>query len=207
MMKHLVLSLLLLCPGTAWAGIKARWEQNKDRYGLRISLAESLTDQQKKLLYSGFSTFSHLEVRWLDHAVRRSLVFVSECTIKFDLWEEKFELLHFLESRKENSLKSFQQYIDLCLQADISSQSNIAHIASQGARLEVRLDISQVSNEFAQDVRSWLIQQQSGVMRGLFSHMLGDLKLSESTQMVVIAPPLAPEPEKTKPVVKGASRG
>jgi hypothetical protein len=205
MMRPLVLALLL-ASGTAWADIKAQWEQARDRPSLRINLAGSLTDQQRKLLYSGFSTFSHLEVRWLDGNARRSLVFISECTIKFDLWEEKFELLHFLERRKENSLKSFQQYTDLCLQADISNQSNIAQMASQGARLEVRLDISQVSNEFAQDVRSWLIQQQSGVMRGLFSHMLGDLKLSESTQIVVVAPPLAAI-EKDKPVVKGAGRG
>jgi hypothetical protein len=205
MMRPLVLALLL-ASGTAWAEIKAHWEQSKDRPSLRIDLVESLSDQQKKLLYSGFSTFSHLEVRWLDGNARRSLVFISECTIKFDLWEEKFELLHFLERRKENSLKSFQQYTDLCLQADISNQRNITQMASQGARLEVRLDISQVSNEFAQDVRSWLIQQQSGVMRGLFSHMLGDLKLSESTQTVVNAPPLA-SVERDKPVVKGAGRG
>ncbi len=206
MMRFLVLALLFVT-GSAWADIKAQWEQNKDsKNSLRINLTESLTEQQKKLLYSGFSTFSHLEVRWLDNDIRRSLVFISECTIKFDLWEEKFELLHFLEARKENSLKSFQQYTDLCLQADISSQSNIAQIARLGARLEVRLDISQVSNEFAQDVRSWLIQQQSGVMRGLFSHMLGDLKLSESTQTVVLVPPLN-NAEKDKPILKGAGRG
>jgi len=196
MMRTLAL-LLLLVSGAAWADIKAHWESRKDQQSLRINLAESLTEQQKKLLYSGFSTFSHLEVRWIDNDVRRTLVFISECTIKFDLWEEKFALLHFLELRKENSLKSFQQYTDLCLQADISSQSNIAQIASRGARLEVRLDISQVSNEFAQDVRSWLIQQQSGVMRGLFSHMLGDLKLSESTQTILVVPPF----------VKGVDRG
>lgn len=196
MMRTLAL-LLLLVSGPAWADIKVHWESGKDRQSLRINLAESLTEQQKKLLYSGFSTFSHLEVRWIDNDVRRTLVFISECTIKFDLWEEKFALLHFLELRKENSLKSFQQYTDLCLQADISNQSNIAQIANRGARLDVRLDISQVSNEFAQDVRSWLIQQQSGVMRGLFSHMLGDLKLSESTQTILVVPPL----------VKGADRG
>jgi hypothetical protein len=196
MMRTLAL-LLLLVSAPAWADIKVHWESSKDRQSLRINLAESLTEQQKKLLYSGFSTFSHLEVRWIDNDVRRTLVFISECTIKFDLWEEKFALLHFLELRKENSLKSFQQYTDLCLQADISNQSNIAQIASRGARLDVRLDISQVSNEFAQDVRSWLIQQQSGVMRGLFSHMLGDLKLSESTQTILVVPPL----------VKGADRG
>ncbi len=206
MMRFLVLALLFVT-GSAWADIKAQWEQNKDsKNSLRINLTESLTEQQKKLLYSGFSTFSHLEVRWLDNDIRRTLVFISECTIKFDLWEEKFELLHFLEARKENSLKSFQQYTDLCLQADISSQSNIAQIARLGARLEVRLDISQVSNEFAQDVRSWLIQQQSGVMRGLFSHMLGDLKLSESTQTVVQVPPLN-NAQKDKPILKGAGRG
>jgi hypothetical protein len=206
MMRHLVL-LLLFGSAPAWAEIKAHWDQSKDRPSLRINLADSLTNQQKKLLRSGFSTFSHLEVRWLNNGARRSLVFISECTIKFDLWEEKFELLHFLESRKENSLQSFQQYTDLCLHADINSQSNITQFASQGARLEVRLDVSQVSNEFAQDVRSWLIQQQSGVMRGLFSHMLGDLKLSESTQTVLVIPPLTAEAEKNKPVGKGAGRG
>lgn len=205
-MKWLLL-LLLLTPRPVFAEIKAQWIPSKNRYSLRISMADALTEQQKKLLHSGFSTFSHLEVRWLDSAVRPALVFISECTIKFDLWEEKFELLHFLERRKENSLQSFQQYTDLCLEADISSSSNIAQMAQQGARLEVRLDISQVSNDFAQDVRSWLIQQQSGVMRGLFSHMLGDLKLSESTQAEVLAPPLVLGPGKGKPAMKGTDRG
>lgn len=204
MRKYLVLLLLLGANG-AQAAIKAQWDHDKGRSSLHINLIDSLTEQQKKLLYSGFSTFSRLEARWLDNDIRRSLVFISECTIKFDLWEEKFELLHFLEPRRENSLKSFQQYIDLCLKADISSQSNITKIASQGALLELRLDISQVSNEFAQDVRSWLIQQQSGVMRGLFSHMLGDLKLSESIETVVIVPPLTKETGKG--VSKGGGRG
>jgi hypothetical protein len=206
MMKYLVL-LLLLGPNGAQAEIKAQWDRGKGRSSLRIDLIDSLSEQQKKLLYSGFSTFSRLEARWLDSGISRSLVFISECTIKFDLWEEKFELLHFLEPRQENSLKSFQQYTDLCLKAEISSQSNIAQFASQGALLELRLDISQVSNEFAQDVRSWLILQQSGVMRGLFSHMLGDLKLSESTQTLVIVPALTRETDKGKAASKVGDRG
>lgn len=209
MRQYLLLWLLLFCSAEARADLKAQWKQDKDRISLRISVAESLTEQQKKLLYSGFPTFSHLEVRWLDGDIRRSLVFISECTVKFDLWDEKFQLLHFLELRKDNSLQSFQQYQDLCLLADIRSQSNLIHLAKQGARLEVRLEISQVSTEFAQDVRSWLIQQQSGVMRGLFSHMLGDLKLSESFQTEVLAPPLAQEQEKRldRTDAKGANHG
>jgi hypothetical protein len=208
-MKYFLLIILLFIPHLARAELKVRWDHSKEKLSLRISVVDSLTEQQKKLIYSGFSTFSHLEVRRLDGDAGRSLVYISECTIKFDMWEDKFELLHFLQKRKENSLQSFQQYTDLCLKADISNQANLALLASQGARLEVRLDISQVSNEFAQDVRSWLIQQQSGVMRGLFSHMLGDLKLSESMQTVVLAPPMILEQEKPleRQGVKGANRG
>ena len=88
MSKALVTFLLLLFPRLAWAELKAQWNQGKNKISLRISVAESLTEQQKKLLYSGFPTFSHLEVRWLEGDIRRSLVFISECTIKFDLWEE-----------------------------------------------------------------------------------------------------------------------
>ncbi len=209
MSQYLLLWLLLFFSAEACAELKAQWNQGKAGISLRINLSETLTEQQKKLLYSGFPTFSHLEVRWLDGDIRRSLVFISECTVKYDLWEEKFQLLHFLELRKESSLQSFQQYQDLCLLADIRSQSNLIHLARQGARLEVRLDISQVSTEFAQDVRSWLIQQQSGVMRGLFSHMLGDLKLSESVATEVLAPPLAQDQEKRleRTDAKGANHG
>ncbi len=170
------------------AEVKAEWSQKEPRPYITINVMEALSPQQRKLLYSGFSTFSHLEIRVHREGSERSIVFVSECTIKYDLWEEKFDLLHFLEFKKEQNLQSFRQYAQLCLNAEIKSPSNINKLTQEQAKIEVRLEIAQVSNEFAKDVRTWLIQQQSGMMRGLFSHMLGDLKLSETVQIIVQGP-------------------
>jgi hypothetical protein len=175
------------------AAPRALWQEQAEGQRLVIDLESALTAQQKKLIFSGFSTFSHLEVHLLQKGERDLLVFLSECTIKFDLWEEKFDLLYFLERKRSPTLKSFDEYAKTCLRAQITSQANLRRLQSEGSRLRIRLDIAQVSNQFAQDVRTWLIQQQSGVMRGLFSHMLGDLKLNESL-LTELTPPPTSEP-------------
>ncbi len=176
------------------------WQQTQNSIVLTLNLKDALSPQQKKLLFSGFTTFSHLEVRLHEeNGLSAPLLFVSECTIQYDLWEEKFDLLHFLDSKKPDSLRSLQEYNELCLTASLQNVENLRKLETKGRRLDVRLDIAQVSNDFAKNVRQWLIQQQSGVMRGLFSHMLGELKLNETVSYELEPPPLL--------VQKGNPRG
>lgn len=189
----LVLSLGLVGTSSLLAQPKLQWSKGPS---LAIDLADILSPQQKKLLFSGFNTFSHLEVRLRDPGTSsRSLLFIGECTIQYDLWEEKFHLLHFLERDRPDRLLSFDAYTDLCLSATIRRAQNLELMQKPGAHLEITLDLAQVSNEFAKEVRSWLIQQQAGVMRGLFGHMLGDLKIYESVQLDL---PVPPSPEKER---------
>ncbi len=165
------------------------WHEDKGQWSLELNLSDTLTAQQKKLLFSGFSTFSHLEVR-MPEASGMRLLFVSECSIQYDLWEEKFDLLYFLEAQHPEKLRSFKDYSDLCLAAALRNADTLRALQSPGQHLEVHLDIAQVSSEFAKNVREWLIQQQSGMMRGLFAHMLGELKMKESLTLDLSLPAL-----------------
>lgn len=194
----MVLLSLLGLVSPLQAAPRVQWQDQAGNPNLIIDLESGLTPQQKKLIFSGFSTFSHLEVHLLQKGGRDLLVFLSECTIKFDLWEEKFDLLYFLERKRSPSLKSFDEYASTCLRAQISSLANLKRLQEEGNRLQIRLDIAQVSNEFAQDVRTWLIQQQSGVMRGLFSHMLGELKLNETLLTELDPPPPPSDPKRLR---------
>ena len=165
---------------------QGEWRKEGGKLGFEIKIADHLTPQQKKLIYSGFTTYSNLRVRLRYPDGHATLAFLSECTVSFDLWEEKFQLTGFLENRVSKSLRTFDEYADTCLKARIGNINNINELYN--TTLEVRLEISQVSQDFANDVRQWLIQQQSGVMRGLFAHMLGELKLSESLELVIKPP-------------------
>ena len=52
-------------------------------------------------------------------------------------------------------------------------------------------------NSFRARIKDWLIQQQSGVMQSLFSHMLGELTLNQSIKVRVAVPA---KPAKLEPL-------
>lgn len=182
----IILLLLLLVSGLSRLYAQGAWQRQGHTLAYEVKIDDRLTPQQKKLIYSGFTTYSNLQVRLRYPDGRASLAFVAECTVSFDLWEEKFDLTGFLEQRTAKSLRTFDDYANTCLKARIGNLNKLSDLS--GIAFEVRLEISQVSQDFANDVRQWLIQQQSGVMRGLFAHMLGELKLSESLELVIKPP-------------------
>ncbi len=187
----LVFLLLALLPqGRAFSqsNVRLAWQQ-KPQLALAIDVANLLTPQQKKLLYSGLSALSHFEIQSRDRDGSTALLFVSECTLKYNLWEERFELQQLTQGSM--ALQAFDDFAHLCLMAQLSSPSSFQRITESGSHIEILIDVAQVSPAFAADVRRWLIEQQSGVMRGLFSHMLGELQLSESIKLSVVAPPLS----------------
>lgn len=181
-----VCTVLLLIGGLPRLFAQGGWQRQAGKLSYEFRIDDRLTAQQKKLIYSGFTTYSNLQVRMRYPDGHASLAFVSECTVSFDVWEEKFDLTGFLEVKTTKSLRTFEDYANTCLKAQIGNLNKISDLT--GIAFEVRLEISQVSQDFANDVRQWLIQQQSGVMRGLFAHMLGELKLSESLELVIKPP-------------------
>jgi hypothetical protein len=48
----------------------------------------------------------------------------------------------------------------------------------------------------ASKIKDWLVKQQSGLMQGLYSHMLGDLQLGGRSEVTLDIPP-RPNPQKT----------
>ena len=67
----------------------------------------------------------------------------------------------------------------------------IAALAAVRNVTPATLVVKQTSPEEANDIKDWLVKQQSGVMQGLFSHMVGELMLN---QTVVVAVEIAPKP-------------
>ena len=61
---------------------------------------------------------------------------------------------------------------------------------------EAVLIVKQTSFDEAQKIKDWLVQQQSGVMQSLFSHMLGELSLNQTLAVRISIPAM---PDALKP--------
>lgn len=168
--------------------LRAEWQRVKDTRQLEISLRDHLNEKQRELINSGFSTFSQLLI--YENSARAngsSPLFEITCTVKFDLWEERYELARLDQKNPQAiSVQHFDEYATLCLTVAIADTEIRPHLA-RGLKAELHID--QISAAKATEVKEWLVRQQSGVMRGIFSHMLGDLKLSESVTVQIEIPP------------------
>ena len=73
----------------------------------------------------------------------------------------------------------------LRLQVSLRDPAILDQLASGQRLLVASLVFDQISAQKEEKIRQWLVEQQSGVMRGLFANMLGELKLSERTDIVI----------------------
>jgi hypothetical protein len=112
-----------------------------------------------------------------------------------DAWDEIYELARLDERPQTAVVRDFKKYVDLCLTAEVVSQSALAKLAPGDGSLHAKVQIEQISVDQAKKIKEWLIQQQSGVMQGLFSHMLQEITLSESIEIDI---PVGPKPANTK---------
>ncbi|MEZ4741411.1 MAG: hypothetical protein R3B45_03030 [Bdellovibrionota bacterium] len=156
---------------------------------LVIKLGGILTHKQITLLNSGFATSSQLVAGYIGESGQPIELFRVACTVTFNDWEEVFELVKIGDKLQRFVVDSFQKYIDLCLSAEIVSQAALARLANDGGELIAQIKVEQISSSQAGKLKDWLIKQQSGVMQGLFSHMLNELKLSEDLKLSVKVPP------------------
>jgi hypothetical protein len=170
----------------------ATWDRSQKEAQLVVSLEEHLAKKQRDLINSGFSAHSDLEVRSSsDDGDSVQILFHSQCAVKFDTWEEVYDITRLDRDYAGISSKSFGTYATTCLTARITGLERINELTREGRVVRAVLKVTQIPTEKAAKVREWLIEQQSGVMQGLFSHMLGDLKLFQELEVVVQIPPSA----------------
>lgn len=176
-------------PNTVQPRVTAQWVESdqKGHKFVQIELKSSLNEKQEELINSGFSTFSQLLI-YPPGANKKvdTPIFELTCTVKYDLWEEQYELARLDKKNPQAiSVNSFLKYSTLCLTAEVDADLLEPFV---GKSLTAELHLDQISAAKASEIKEWLVRQQSGVMRGIFSHMLGDLKLSESLRVIVDLP-------------------
>ncbi len=172
----------------------AKWQLKGDRLTILIPLGEALTSKQKDMINGGFTTVSQLSLR-LPGATGKEeeeelpVFYGVRCSVKFDAWEETYDVARLDDRPRTALVKTFTDYGDLCLKAELDRPELVQRLAQSGGTILARLVVKQTSSEEADRIKDWLIQQQSGVMQGLFSHMLGELTLNQTLRVKVSVPP------------------
>ncbi|NRA45539.1 MAG: hypothetical protein HRU09_11345 [Oligoflexales bacterium] len=190
----LIATLTILCAYTAAESSERRasikWIQIKPSKRIQIKIL-GLNKKQNTTLKSGFSTFSQLSIYKSFEEVSEEGESIAEtsCTVKYDMWEEHYEVTLLADTPKTMLAKNLDNYLSHCLSVELYSGEFMNKFNKKGGTLVATLQVEQISSTQAQKVKAWLINQQSSVMRGLFSHMLGDMTLSQTSQIALQIPP------------------
>jgi len=156
-------------------------------------LGQAISAKQRSMIDSGFSTFTELVVMWREtpDGTETQLQQIA-CSVKFDTWEERYEILG-LNGQGENTqtAREFPVLAEQCLTVRLDAATLPTSLRAGGV-LTARMRVKQASPEEAARAKEWLVRQQTGVIQNLFSHMLGELSLSE---IVTLRIPLTPPPK------------
>lgn len=171
--------------------IPAVWQVDQKTTSLTVNVEPFLSSKQRGFVNSGFTTFSLLELRTApaDPKNDTEAFLKLGCTVRFDTWNERYDVAHLSDKPRNRLVKSFDRYSQLCLNAQITDNRLLEQWRRDGARLYATLLVDQISISKAEEIKEWLIRQQSGVLQGLFAHMLGELKLTERLDAPVQVPP------------------
>ena len=189
--------------------VLAKWQVKGGRVSVQVPLAEALTSKQKDMIGGGFTTVSVLTLKLLpetfdpkrDDEDDLPLFYGVRCSVKFDAWEDTYDVARLDDRPKAALLKTFGAYGEMCLTAELDREGELDRLRVKGGTLIARLVVKQTSPEEADRIKEWLIQQQSGVMQSLFSHMLGELTLNQTLTVKISVPP-EPEALEKSPSVK-----
>ena len=168
---------------------------------LRVNGTSLLSSKQVSILEGGFTTVTQMVIQLpsiksaddaSDFPSGRDSIARGEtplqvvgCSVKFDAWAENFEVIRLVESKKEGpppvlsprTVNSREGLGELCLASELNLDGKAEQLALRGGILTVEMIVKQTSVDETAKVKEWLIEQQSGVVQGLFAHMLGDLTL------------------------------
>ena len=177
------------------------WLKQPSGMVLNVKLTDYLSTQQKELINSGFSTFSQLTIYEDNPGLAKALarregggikpLWSISCSVKFDTWEERYEVVRLEKDVRPEQAKDFSVYSDLCLGLQVKSGDDWQRFQKTGGKLRAFLVLDQIAADQAAQIKDWLVKQQSGIIQGLFSHMLGDFKLSEKLDITLHVPPAA----------------
>ena len=175
----------------------ANWEKSSSDQFIAIDISPLLSAEQREIVNSGFSTLTILSISekkmvGSDQEPEIRLV----CRVKYDTWEEKYATTKIdpppMAKFTGNKIESWSNQ---CLRHRLENQAVLNKLA-QGGQLFISLQVRQSSMDEASKIKDWLVKQQSGLMQGLYSHMLGDLQLGGRTEVTLDIPP-RPNPQKT----------
>ena len=174
----------------------AIWHSKDKQAVVRAPLHEFLTNKQRSMINSGFPTYSSLVVAILNPGetsikesdIVRRAVFQVDCSVTFDTWEERYDVERLTGQHGPIEVSGFNDYADECLSGVIGDSANTDRLVP-GGLMVATLVVKQTSPEETAKIKAWLGRQQSGLMQGLFSHMLGELALNATANIVVRVPP------------------
>lgn len=155
----------------------AEWRQEKGQRILSISLMDLIGNKRKNLIQSGFTTFTHLIISF-GAGERKSRIQI-ECSVKYDTWNERYHLLRVGSTNEQKVVNTLEAYGRECLSFDIVD-AEIINLLVNSESVIAELAMQQLSLQQAEKIRNWLVTQQSGIMQNLFSHMLGDMTLTDN---------------------------
>ncbi len=126
------------------------------------------------------------------------------CSVKFDAWQESFEVIKLMDHPEKTSseaviVKDLDAFGELCLTAEVEFNHSNQTLLQQGGVLLATMIVRQTSQEETAKIKGWLIKQQSGVIQGLFSHMLGELTLQQKVHTELLIPPAPASPLPSTP--------
>ena len=165
----------------------ATWVGQADSLKIEVRLNDILSPKQVKLIHSGFETLSELTL-YREGRRDEPLTHV-RCHVVFDTWEELYKVTILAEGgqSEQKTVKTFERYAEICLSA------RVPVVSPQVGSIQANLQVNQLSGEQKEHLREWLVKQQSGMMQGLFAHMLGDISIVEEVDVTVVLPPYVGE--------------
>ncbi len=197
--KHLLIAAGLILPFcTAMADQEAvivtlgTWAKKNGNEVLEITAKDQLSTKQRNIIGGGFTTLSQMNIKILtEHTDLEDTlpIMTVSCSVKYDAWEEYYDVATISETPQTALLKNFEEYAEQCLKVVISDAVILKQLAPQGGTLVADLIVKQTSVTEAAQIKQQLIQNQSGIMQQLFAHMLGELVLSQTKSIRVSVPP------------------
>ena len=192
-------TLLCLCGATQSrsddersATTLAKWDVTGTNPVLIINIGDLLTPAQRDIINSGFSTFTLLAVsdKKLDEHDQYPDSKLA-CSVKYDTWEERYQLIRVDPPPVQTlTAKDYKTWADECLRHKLTSQPMLSRLTN-GGTLFATLQVRQSSPDEGAKIKTWLVQQQSGFMQGLYAHMLGDFQFKGTIRINIQVPAIS----------------
>jgi hypothetical protein len=194
----------------------AKWDASNLYKTLDINVSDLLTPSQRDIVNSGFSTFTLFTVSenptsavaaQSDTAKEGHQDFRLTCSVKFDTWEERYQIIRIDPAPVLNLVAlDYKTWAGECLRIKISNQETLEKL-SNGGTLSAVLQIRQSSPDEGVKIKNWLVRQQSGFMQGLYAHMLGDFQFRGLVNISVQVAPRRPLSRESKSAVPNVKKG